>query len=157
MNQGMAILNTDMLLDDLVGIGIQHADHSNGLYSFHQTLINGKRTNSGRNVAAVSLLIHIGDLNIDLTEGIVHVNIRAVGLGDDGHLTGGGDSTAHAVDLLDIGSTHNFQENLVPLGLIFGQILLVENNCLTGASAHIYAGVFFHIHTGLPPIALVFF
>ena len=146
VDHGVTVLHPDVLLNDLVGVGVQHPDHGDGLHGGDQALVDGEGTHGGGNVAAVGLFVHIGDLDIHLAEGVVHVHVRAVGFGDDGDLAGGGDGAAHAVDLLDVGGAHDLQEDLIPLGLVLGQVLLVENHGLAGAAAHIDAGILFHIH-----------
>jgi hypothetical protein len=98
-------------------------------------------------------MIHIWDYDIDLTKRVVHISAGVLRGRNDGDLAGGRHRAAHAVDLLDVGRTHDLEENVVPEGLVLGQILLVEDDGFARTASHIDARVFFHIFhaVSMPP------
>ena len=146
MYHGMSVLYPYMLLDDLIGIGIQHAHNGNRLYGFYQSLVNGERTDCRRNIAAVCAAIHTRDHDVYLLEGVVDIDILPVRRGDDGNLAGGGNGSAHTVNLLHIRGTHDFQKDLIPELFVLRKVFLMEEYCFACAAAHIHAGIFFHVH-----------
>ena len=151
VNHSVPVLHPHMLLDDLVRIGVENPHHRHGLHRRNQALVDGKGTYGGGNIAAVGASVHSRNHDVHLAEGVVHVHALPVRRRDHRDLAGGGNSSAHTVDLLYVRRAHHLQENLLPLPLVLRQVLLVEKYGLAGAAAHIHTGIFLHIHCKIPP------
>ena len=126
----MAVLYAHMLLDDLIGVGVVYTNYSDRLDRLDESLIDGIWSDRRGDVSAVCGTIDSRDLDIHLTEGIIHIHTRTIGLPDHGDLRGRGNSTAHTVDLLYIRCTHDLHEDLRPLVLILRKILRMKKDCL---------------------------
>ena len=80
----MAVLYAHMLLDDLIGVGVVYTHHGDRLNRLDESLIDGIWSDSGGDVTAVCGAIDSRDLDIHLTEGIIHIHARTIGLLDHG-------------------------------------------------------------------------
>ena len=70
----MTLLYAHMLLDDLVGVGVVHTNHGNRLHGLDESLIDGIGPDCRGNVPTVRGSIHSRNLDVHLTEGIVHIH-----------------------------------------------------------------------------------
>ena len=143
---GLSVFHFDVLLDDLFRVRVVHAHHSHGLDSLDEAFVDRERPHGRGDVAAVDAAVHVGDGDVHLAERVVHVDAGTLGRCDDGDLARGRDGAAHAVDLLHVGRAHDLQKDLRPLALVRGKVLLVEDDGLARAAAHVHAGEFSHFH-----------
>ena len=81
----------------------------------HETAFNGEGTNSGRDIAAVSGIGDDGLVNADLCKGIIYVCILSLGRRNNRYLAGYGGCPAQTVNLSDVRTAHQPQQQRIPL------------------------------------------
>ena len=84
----MTILDTYMLLDDLIGVGVVYTNHGDRLDRLDESLIDGIWSDGGGDVTTVCGTIDSRDLDIHLTEGIIHIYTRTIRFLNHGDLRG---------------------------------------------------------------------
>ena len=131
-------------IDVLIGVLIQHANRRDRLLDLDHALFDRKGRHSSGHVAAVRLIVHLLLADDDLADQILDVDIRLLGLPDDDDLVVGGYGAAHTIDLLRVRAPHRLQEDLIPLGSVRREILLLKEASLRGAATHKYRLEFSH-------------
>ena len=102
-------------------------------------LVDGEGGDTGGDVAAVAVPVHLGVGDGHLGKGVVHIGAGHGAGANDGQLAGQGVGAGQAVDLTLVGRTEDAEDDLVTLGTGRWQIVLLQENALAGSGAHDHA------------------
>lgn len=72
---GLTIFHGNIRNQDAVGIDLVDSDPGDRLSHSNHTLVNGKGTNAGGNIAAVAAIVHQLSVKTDLSEGVIHIGV----------------------------------------------------------------------------------
>ena len=141
LNLGLTVTHRHLGDIAFAGIGRQNPDPGQRLQCRHQALVNGKRTDRSRDIAAGAAPVNRRAADIDLAEGKRHVAIGMPASADDRHLAEGGNAATEPIDLtaVHIGTTQGGQNNpLAGRSVVVGQIVLPKTDRPARAAAHEY-------------------
>ena len=102
----------------------------------HQAAFNSKRPHTRRDIAAVAGVGDKGLVYADLGKGIVHIRIVALRRSNDSNLAGYRGGTPQTINLTDIRTSHQPQQQCVPLRPCRRQILFQNIQPTACAAAH---------------------
>ena len=106
----MSVTGCDICSDYFISIGIIDANGCGAFLCVYQSFFNGKRTNAGRNISAVSFVADQWLIYRDLREGVIHVRVITFGFFYNGDFAGYRLGTAKTVDLLFIRASHHAKQ-----------------------------------------------
>jgi hypothetical protein len=135
-----AVLHRHMGNDPLPDVGLPDADDGRAIGRRRDEAgIDGERSDSRREVAAVARPVDHGRVDRHLAEQIVDIAVGPLRLRQDDDLAGARGRAAHAVGVLAVavGAADHPQQHALALGGIGRQIFLAEEHALAGAATHV--------------------
>ncbi len=143
----LTIADRHMGDDGFLNIGLPDTHHTHAVFRdtrrVKQTGMNGKRTDTGRQVAAVAAPVDEGLVDGDLAVEVVDVVVRLAAARQDHALAGAGGGAAHAVDVRGIGvgaADHAHEQPVARLArhpAALRQVLQAEEHALAGPATHV--------------------
>ncbi len=129
-----AVVHGHVRLEYLRGVRVEDADAGNGFDDWHEPLVDRKRPDRLRDVAAVALVVDVGLVERHVPDGVVDVGVRSRRTADDGDLARERIGPAEAVDLTGIRAAERGEDHPVPDGRTGRQVRCEKEDRFAGAS-----------------------
>lgn len=102
-----------------------------------QAFVKRKWPNAGRDVAAVARITNDVVVYPHLCKSIVDINIRLLGLFDDGNFGRDNMTSSHTIDLKRVGRPHDSSKESIPILAWRRHIMFVEEQSFTRSSSNV--------------------